>query len=73
MIVSDPKNVLTLRNFDRMAIVYLEFLWRNYNCCPFCRCMLLQKCLYIEILLSTFVYALSNVNSSSKTVADKYL
>ena len=37
-----------------MPIVYLEFLWRNYHCCSFRRCILLQKYLYIEMLLSTF-------------------
>ena len=24
-----------LQNVKRMFIVYLEFLWRNYHCCPF--------------------------------------
>ena len=34
---------------------WITFLWRNYHCCLFCHCILLQKYLYIvEIILSTF-------------------
>ena len=44
IIVSRSKNV------GRVAIVYLEFLWRNYHCCLFHHVILLQKYLYIEML-----------------------
>ena len=34
IIVFHSKNMLTWRKVDTMAIVYLEFFWRNYHCCP---------------------------------------
>ena len=38
-IISRSKNMLTWRKDDRMSIVYLKFLWRNYHCCPIRGCI----------------------------------
>ena len=42
-------NVLTQRNVDTVDVHC-----RNYHCCPYRRCIFLQKYLYIGILLYTF-------------------
>ena len=51
----------------------LEFLWRNYHCYPFHRCLLLQKYLYIEIILSMFCIGSHKQNEPKyRILSDQY-